>query len=182
MVPFDFPLRTQDMLHRFIGIDYTEVGHVPGDSYIDGEDKPLDQAPPQDPTPPTPPKPPTKPDEPAPPPTHTSEAEQAAADAAAWLAYRRSGEAALVVVVIAATIWGIFIWRSRRRRAKGYLGVRSEEPYDDRGGDVEAAREFDESELDDLGPGGKGRYALEDDDEDEEDGERRDGRTNGHVT
>jgi carboxypeptidase D len=182
MVPFDYPKRAQDMLHRFMGLDTTKTGSPSGDSYIDGEDKEVAQPPPNSNNPPPPNPSPPKPADPTP----TSAAEKEKIDAAKWAAYQRSGEAALVVVAIAAVLWGFFVWRARRRRRVGYQGVRSEEPYDDRppgGGaqrDVEAAREFDEAELDDLTPGGKGRYALDEDDE--EDGGEGGGRTNGHIT
>lgn len=188
MVPFDYPKRAADMLTRVMGIDYASVGRPIGDSYIDGEDRePARPSPPSPPKPPTPPTPPTPPKQPSPPKSTepATEEEQAKLDAATWAAYQRSGEAALAIVIVAAGAWGIFIWRSRRRRVSGYKGVRTDEPYDDGDDgrrvrrDVEAAREFDEAELDDLGPGGKDRYALTD--EDEEDG-RTGGRANGHVT
>jgi len=185
MVPFDYPKRAADMLTRVMGIDYASVGSPIGDSYIDGENK--EAVRPSPPSPPKPPTPPTPPKQPSPPETTkpATEKEEAKLEAATWAAYQRSGEAALAVVIIAAVAWGIFLWRSRRRRMSGYKGVRADEPYDDGDDgrrvrrDVEAAREFDEAELDDLRPGAKDRYALTE--EDEEDG-RIGGRANGHVT
>lgn len=176
MVPFDVPDRAADMLARFIGVDYSKLGQPPGDSYIEGSDKNVVGNPsndsPQRPSQPSPPKA----SEPA------SAEEKERLQAATWAAYQRSGEAALAVVAVAAVAWGIFIWRSRRRRRVGYKGVSTDEPYDDgddrRRRDLEAAREFDEAELDDLTPPDKDRYTLEDDEEDV----REAGRANGHVT
>lgn len=175
MVPFDVPERAADMLTRFIGVDYTKLGQPAGNSYIEGEDKDAVNPPgsaPQRPSPASPPKS----SEPA------SAEEKDRLQAAAWAAYQRSGEAALAVVVVAALAWGIFVLRARRRRRVGYKGVRTDEPYDDgdsrRHRDVEAAREFDEAELDELTPPDKDRYTLEDD----EDDVREAGRANGHVT
>ncbi|KAG7118732.1 Pheromone-processing carboxypeptidase KEX1 like protein [Verticillium longisporum] len=109
-------------------------------------------------------------------------------DEAKWKAYYRSGEIVLVIVVIAAGLWGWYIWRDRRRRS-GYQGVaggdvagpghragaRGLDRFQDRrtGRDVETG-DFDESELDDLhvetpreGPN-KEAYAIGDDSDEED--------------
>jgi len=88
-------------------------------------------------------------------------------EAAKKSAYYKSGEIALVVVAIAATAWGYYIWRERRHRA-GYKGLfGGEAPMavagtSGRSGmglegfrnkrlsrDIEAG-DFDESELDEF--------------------------------
>lgn len=187
MVPFDYPRRTRDMLDRFMGVDIASIGGKPADSVLDGEKSP-----------------PTSvgghPNS-----TAAQEAEADKLQQATWRAYRRSGEVALFFVVVAALAWGYFIWRDRRRRA-GYSGLFGSDPHD--GGmasglgldgysdrrnksrqdrDVEAARAFDEAELDDLtSPNGPRkdleteRFGLEDS-EDEDEGHGRQGRANGHV-
>jgi carboxypeptidase D len=80
---------------------------------------------------------------------------------AEWKAYYRSGEVALVVVIIVAVLWGIFLWRTRR--STGYKGADGDEGREslltgmgldnfrrkERRADIEAA-DFDERELDDL--------------------------------
>ena len=186
MVPFDYPKRARDMLDRFIGGDVQSIDGKPKYSIIEGEDEKGVQ--------PEPGK------EQPPPPNQTNgavdnskptETEAEKIQAAKWEAYRRSGEAALVVVLIAATGWGIFVWRDRRRRRRqGYKHVSGADPGDrDRNAsrlglsgaeerfrrrerDVEEAREFNEEELDDLSPDGvsKERYALTDEDDDADDG------------
>ncbi|KAG9958912.1 hypothetical protein KCU78_g24598, partial [Aureobasidium melanogenum] len=77
---------------------------------------------------------------------------------ATWKAYYKSGEVALVVVVIAVAAWGYFIWR-QRRSAAGYRGLSLNPDMDGMGlnserrkqarRDLEAA-DFDEAELDEL--------------------------------
>lgn len=169
MVPFDYPMRTQDMLHRFMGVKRN------ADSFIEGEtpnnsnnnnnnnnNNPATTASPSS--------------NPSSFPTTTPQESQIAA-AATWTAYRRSGEAALVVVILVALAWGFFVFRDRRKR-RGYRGVFSSEPYDDvdRDGQVaqrrdveaEAAAPYDERELDELTEQG-GRFGLDDDEEDSED-------------
>ncbi|TKA23477.1 Pheromone-processing carboxypeptidase kex1 [Salinomyces thailandicus] len=168
MVPFDYPRRTRDMLDRFMGVDIASIGGQPADSRIDGEKAHPETSVAQNST-------------------LAQEAEDEKVQAAKWSAYQRSGEAALAIMVIAVVFWGYFIWRARRRRA-GYRSVFGSDPYDGGLGldghgsrgkfredpDVEAAREYDESELDDLG-GKRRRQDLEEepfdvgDDEDEED-------------
>lgn len=150
MVPFDYPRRTRDMLDRFMGVDISAIGGEPYDSRIDGEKGPLVSVGGHPNS--------TKAEE-----DKTKELKQAE-----WKAYYRSGEVALVVVVIVAGLWAFFIWRDRRRRA-GYKGV---QPGDEgresliagmgldnfrrRNGtrDLEAA-DFDENELDDMDDGPK---------------------------
>ncbi|KAB5577623.1 Alpha/Beta hydrolase protein [Coniochaeta sp. 2T2.1] len=155
MVPFDYSRRTRDMLDRFMGVDISSIGGVPTDSRLDGEKGPE-----------------TTVGGAAGNGTAAQEAEKEKLDAAKWQAYRKSGGIVLVIVIIAAGIWGWFIWRDRRKRS-GYLGLAGGEtagrngriPTGDRirgglenfrhkrggagGRDVEA-QDFDESELDDL--------------------------------
>jgi len=153
MVPFDYPRRTRDMLDRFLGVDIASIGGTPADSRIDGE-KGLETSVGGHPNS-----------------TVAEEAEKERLQKATWLAYYKSGEVALVVVVIAAAAWGWYVWRDRRRRA-GYRGLNATgnghvlrggvgrahagfgmglEGFRNKtmDGDIEAA-DFDESELDDL--------------------------------
>jgi carboxypeptidase D len=154
MVPYDYARRTRDMLDRFMEVDISSVGGTPADSRLDGEKGPE-----------------TTVGGAAGNTTAAQEAEQAKLNAAKWAAYQKSGEIVLVIVIIAASAWGYFVWRERRRRHLGYMGVaggesngRARRPGG-RGGqrgtaldnfrnkrsgrDVEAA-DFDEGELDDL--------------------------------
>jgi carboxypeptidase D len=147
MVPFDYPRRTRDMLDRFMAVDISVIGGDPSDSRIDGEKGPLVSVGGHPNS--------TKAEA-----DKTKEVKQAQ-----WKAYYRSGEVALVVVIIVASLWGFFIWRDRRRRARsGYGGVDGGDEGRESlmGGmgldnfrrqknrrDVEAA-DFDERELDDL--------------------------------
>lgn len=153
MVPFDYPRRTRDMLDRFLGVDIASIGGTPADSRIDGE-KGLETSVGGHPNS-----------------TVAEEAEKERLQKATWRAYYKSGEVALVVVIIAAAAWGWYVWRDRRRRA-GYRGLNgAANGHVSRGGvgrahagsgmglegfrnktmdgDLEAA-DFDESELDDL--------------------------------
>jgi carboxypeptidase D len=151
MVPFDYPRRTRDMLDRFIGVDIASIGGTPADSRIDGE-KGLETSVGGHPNS-----------------TAAEEAERLRLQKATWRAYYKSGEIALVVVIIAAGLWGWYVYRDRRRRG-GYVGIfggSGQRPSRERpgsrgmglerlrnkrvGGDVEAA-DFDESELDVLEP------------------------------
>ncbi|OJD19259.1 hypothetical protein AJ78_00789 [Emergomyces pasteurianus Ep9510] len=146
MVPFDYPRRTRDMLDKFLGVDITEIGGSPADSRIDGEKGPTTSvgAHPNS--------------------TAAAEREKEKMKSAAWKAYYKSGEVALIVVAIAAIIWGVFIWRSRRQKRRNrtheYRGIypmlgssstgslaRFSNKRSRAGNDVEAA-DFDESELD----------------------------------
>ncbi|CAK7226852.1 Cell death protease [Sporothrix curviconia] len=178
MVPFDHPRRTRDMLDRYMGVDISSIGGTPTDSRLDGEKG-----------------------------TETSvggavgnstsqqAAEQAKLEKAKWQAYRKSGEIVLVIVAVAATAWGYYVWRERRKASRaGYRNVAGASTSDTRlpmvqnGGsrlenfrnrrsnrDLEAG-DFDENELDDLHvttPTEEDRrYSLGgDSDEDEEDDE-----------
>jgi carboxypeptidase D len=145
MVPFDYPRRTRDMLDRFLGVDIGEIGGTPADSVIDGEKGPLTSVGGH--------------------PNSTKAEEDKAQQLkeAEWKAYYRSGEVALVVVIIVAILWATFLWRSRRRSSTGYQGADGDEGREslltgmgldnfrrkERRADVEAA-DFDERELDDL--------------------------------
>ncbi|EMC97133.1 hypothetical protein BAUCODRAFT_87777, partial [Baudoinia panamericana UAMH 10762] len=156
MVPFDYPRRTRDMLDRFMGVDIASIGGTPADSRIDGEKAGLETSVGGHPNS-----------------TSAEEVAQEKADAAAYKAYARSGEAALTVLIIAIVAWFVVRWRMRRKRT-GYKSLFGSDPYDGLNGgplasglgldsvsrasagryreerDVEAARDFDESELDDL--------------------------------
>ncbi|EEQ86838.1 carboxypeptidase D [Blastomyces dermatitidis ER-3] len=146
MVPFDYPRRTRDMLDKFIGVDITDIGGNPADSRIGGE------------------KGPTTSVGGHPNSTTAAEREKEKMKSAAWKAYYKSGEVALIVVAIAAIIWGVFIWRSRRQKLRNpsheYRGIYpmlgssssgSLPRFSNKRGrsadDVEAA-DFDETELD----------------------------------
>ncbi|CAI6338718.1 unnamed protein product [Periconia digitata] len=151
MVPFDFPRRTRDMLDRFMNVDISAIGGDPSDSRIDGEKGPLISVG----------------DHPNS--TKAEEDKTKSLKEAEWKAYYRSGEVALVIVVIIAGLWGYFVWRDRRRRAKaGYSGVEGDEGRESlimgmgldnfrrrtEHRDVEAA-DFDERELADLDGGSR---------------------------
>jgi carboxypeptidase D len=141
MVPFDWPRRTRDMLDRFIGVDIASIGGVPADSRIDGEKAGSETSVGGHPNS-----------------TLAQEEQKQKLSDAEWRAYYKSGEAVLVVVIIAASLWGWWVWRGRRReRQRGYISVplanghgpleafRSKRSIED----VEAA-DFDENELDNL--------------------------------
>ena len=172
MVPFDHPRRTRDMLDRFIGVDIASIGGTPSDSRIDGE-KGLETSVGGHPNS-----------------TSAQKAEKTKLEEAKWAAYYKSGEVALMVVIILASAFGWYVWRDRRRRA-GYQGLfggsssnlgLSGNPLHRR--DVEAV-DFDESELNDLhvvGPredGLEDRYSIEGSSGDEEG--KTDEKSNGHV-
>lgn len=182
MVPFDYPRRSRDMLDRFIGVDIESIGGKPTDSRIDGEKGNEVSVGGHANS------------------TTAAEAEKDKLKAATWAAYRRSGEVALVIVLIAAGAWGYFIYRDRQRRA-GYRGVNGGDAFDGAAGmvsglgldgvrnkfheqrDVEAARDFDEAELDDLTEDGRkemsgSKFGIgEDEDEADEHGRL----SNGHA-
>ena len=171
MVPFDYPRRTRDMLDRFMNVDIASIGGIPTDSRIDGE-KGMETSVGGHPNS-----------------TSAEKQEAERLEEAKWTAYYKSGEVALVVVIILATAWGFYVWRDRRRRA-GYdslFGGSSANLFRKKGRDVEAA-DFDESELDDLhvaSPEGQEdgveeRYSLGGDSEDEDIG-RQNGHANGHT-
>ncbi|KAJ5151820.1 hypothetical protein N7492_010115 [Penicillium capsulatum] len=164
MVPFDQPRQTREMLDRFMKVDIGSIGGRPADSRIDGEKLPVTSVGGH------------------PNSTVAQEQEQQKIKDTERHAYTKSGEAILVVVIIGVTVWGFFIWRSRRSH-RGYRGVRHA-PMDlhsesvlDRfhnkrsATDVEAG-DFDEAELDQLHSPGVERehYAVGDaSDEDEGD-------------
>lgn len=152
MVPFDYPRRTRDMLDRFMGINIEAVGGVPVDSQIDGEKGPLTSVG----------------DHPNS--TKAEEDKTKQLKEAEWQAYYRSGEVALVVLIIVGGLCCFFLWRSRRANRE-YKGVENDEGREslltgmgldnfrrkERGQDLEAA-DFDERELDDLHQGKRGNY------------------------
>lgn len=140
MVPFDQPRQTRDMLDRFINVDIASIGGRPADSRLDGEKLPQTSVGGH------------------PNSTVAEEKEQQRIKQTEMHAYTKSGEAILVVVIIGVTVWGFFIWRSRRSH-QGYQGVRGTEMRNasalDRfhnkhsTADIEAG-DFDEAELDQL--------------------------------
>lgn len=180
MVPFDYARRTRDMLDRFMQVDIASIGGAPTDSRIDGE-KGLETSVGGHPNS-----------------TAAAEAEEERLEAAKWNAYYKSGEIVLVIVIIAASAWGYYIWRERRQRA-GYAGIfGGDTPMALAGArsgprgaaglenfrnkrsprDVEAA-DFDESELDDLhvrsptdGDMDRDRYSVGSASDDEDTGKR----------
>ncbi|KAK5688731.1 Cell death protease [Elasticomyces elasticus] len=186
MVPFDYPRRTRDMLDRFMGVDIGSIGGTPADSRIDGEKAGSETSVGGHSNS-----------------TSAEEAAQEKADAAAYQAYKRSGEGALTVMIICLLVVGFFWWRGRRRR-QGYKSVfggggggGGDGPmagglgldggrYREDAGDVEAARDWDEAELDDLS-GRRKRDQRETDEafglaEDESEDEGEGGkRGNGHT-
>ncbi|KAK5740429.1 Cell death protease [Elasticomyces elasticus] len=184
MVPFDFPRRTRDMLDRFMGVDIASIGGSPADSRIDGEKAGSETSVGGHSNS-----------------TSAEEAAQEKADAAAYQAYKRSGEGALTVMIICLLVVGFFWWRGRRRR-QGYKSVFGGGSGGGEGGmasglgldggryreegDVEAARAWDEAELDDLSNGGRRKrgqretdeaFGLAEDESEDEDLKRG----NGHV-
>ena len=173
MVPFDYPRRTRDMLDRFLGVDIASIGGKPADSRIDGE-KGVETSVGGHPN------------------STAGEQEEAEKlEQAKWDAYYKSGEVALIVVIILASAWGFYVWRDRRRRA-GYEGLfggtNSVMLRKRQGRDVEAA-DFNESELDDLHvaspdpqeEGVEERYSIGGASSDEEDKGHANGHANGHM-
>lgn len=114
MVPFDEAERSLDMVNRFMGVDYDYVKGGSQRSTIDGENanKSGGNA------------------------TLTPEEEQQKLDETRWHAYYRSGEVALVVVIIAAGVWIWWVIR-QRRRMKGYKGLLSRVPDEDGADDAD---------------------------------------------
>lgn len=140
MVPFDFARRSRDMLDRFMKVDIASIGGAPADSRIDGEKLPQTSVGGQANS------------------TAAQEEENQRLKDATWKAYAKSGETALVIVVIGVSVWGYFIWRSRRNNRQGYREVRQRgrggsalERFRNRshGNDIEAG-DFDETTLDQL--------------------------------
>ncbi|KAL9102598.1 MAG: hypothetical protein Q9163_002278 [Psora crenata] len=167
MVPFDYPRRSRDMLDRFLGVDIASIGGKPADSRIDGE-KGVETSVGGHPNS-----------------TAAEKAEEQKLGDAKLEAYYKSGEVALIVVVILATIFGWYVWNDRRKRA-GYRGLFGgsndtlprHKPH---GRDVEAA-DFDEAELDHLhvaSPRDENRYGLEGSSSDDD--ERQEGEANGNA-
>ncbi|EED20240.1 pheromone processing carboxypeptidase KexA [Talaromyces stipitatus ATCC 10500] len=102
MVPYDWPRRTRDMVDRFINVDIANIGGTPADSRLDGEKLPQTSV--GNTT------------------SSTSESDQVDQEKlkdAEWKAYAKSGEAALIVVIIGVSVWGFFIWRARQRASRG---------------------------------------------------------------
>ena len=135
MVPFDYPRRSRDMLDRFLGVDIASIGGKPADSRIDGE-KGVETSVGGHPNS-----------------TSAEKVEAQKLEDAKWEAYYKSGEVALIVVVILTAIFGWYVWNDRRKRA-GYQGLFAASngalsQHKPRGRDVEAA-DFNEAELDDL--------------------------------
>jgi carboxypeptidase D len=179
MVPFDYPRRSRDMLDRFMNVDIASIGGTPADSRIDGE-KGVETSVGGHPNS-----------------TAAEQAEKDKLEEARWAAYYKSGEVALIVVIILASAFGWYVWRDRRRRA-GYhglfggsdsqllpsgMGLGGHSRSGRNGRDVEAA-DFDESELDDLhvvepreeGEGAaEERYSLGGDSDEEDE------KVNGHA-
>ena len=153
MVPFDYARRTRDMLDRFMGVDISSIGGQPTDSRLDGEKGPE-----------------TTVSGAAGNGTAEQAAEKAKLDAAKWEAYQKSGEIVLVIVAVAAAVWGYYIWKDRRKRQEyqalasgenGSAGGRLVTSERSSGSGLEGFRakhsprdleagDFDESELDDL--------------------------------
>ncbi|KAL8874257.1 MAG: hypothetical protein Q9174_000377 [Haloplaca sp. 1 TL-2023] len=181
MVPFDYPRRSRDMLDRFMNVDIASIGGTPADSRIDGEKAPSTSVGGH------------------PNSTVAEEAEKDKIEKAKYAAYYRSGEVALVFVVIAAVAWGWFVWSQRRKRA-GYQGLfGGSSSYLPRmnggrfrdhqgvpnGRDVEAA-DFDEGELDDLHvkeprEEGTQRYSIGGESSEDDVGDSRKAGANGHA-
>ncbi|KAF3936640.1 hypothetical protein ABW19_dt0203395 [Dactylella cylindrospora] len=166
MVPFDVPMQSLDMLDRFVGVTKDGLGHIPmkpsGKQSTDAGSGSI-------------PSNATLTDE-------EEKAEQEKLEKERWKAYYRSGEIALVIVVIAAGVWGWWIWKQRRAAADGhtngiaYTGL-SQGKRSGRRGDLEDG-DFDESELDDLHvaspvfdreAAGEERYSIGGDSDDSDD-------------
>lgn len=185
MVPFDYARRTRDMLDRFMGVDISSIGGSPTNSRIDGA-KGIETSVGGHPNS-----------------TAAQETESAKLEAAKWSAYYKSGETALVVVIIAASAWAYWIWRERRKRA-GYhglfgddtpmaLGIARRNTQSDnlvlKNGRVDRMRrnveaaDYDESELDELHLPTTGdlegvHYSIGSSSDDEDDEEKN---KNGHL-
>lgn len=175
MVPFDYPRRSRDMLDRFMGVDIASIGGEPTDSRLDGV-KGVQTSVGGHPNS-----------------TTAEQAEKAKLEEAKWHAYYKSGEFALIVVIILASAWAWYVWRDRRRHAgyQGLFGGSSGGPMPSlHARDVEAA-DFDEAELDNLNGGTPAsgveerRYSLggESSEDEGKGGEHKllNGQSNGHV-
>ena len=163
MVPFDYPRRTRDMLDRFLGVDIASSGGKPTDSRIEGEEAGPETSAGGHPNS-----------------TAAIEDEKEKVKEAELRAYYRSGEAALVFVIIAAALFGWWVWRGRRKaRGQGYVSLPLANGSMPKGrGDIEAG-DFDENELDNLDPNRRrtnmeaSHYDLASDSEDEDEGRPR---------
>lgn len=177
MVPYDVPRQSRDMVDRFMRVDIASIGGSPADSRIDGEKLPQTSVGGH------------------PNSTAAEQQEKERIKETEWKAYAKSGEAALIVVIIGVSVWGFFIWRSRRHH-RGYRGVYQKETshngssvlerfHNKRSGtnDVEAG-DFDESELDDLHSPGLDRehYAVGDDSDEDEQRPSRPGQAQDHLS
>lgn len=142
MVPFDAPRQTRDMLDRFMNVDIASIGGRPADSRIDGEKLPQTSVGGH------------------PNSTAAEQEEKQKIKDTEMHAYAKSGEAILVIVIIGVSVWGFFIWRSRRSH-KGYRGIRAQDMemragsalhqfQNKRSASGVEAGDFDESELDEL--------------------------------
>lgn len=159
MVPFDMPRQSRDMLDRFMKVDIASIGGMPTDSRIDGEKLPQTSVGGQANS------------------TAAEKHEKEKLKATEMHAYTKSGEAILVIVIIGVTIWGFFIWRSRRA-SKGYRGVKDDHAdgsllnrFAQRSGRDVEANDFDESELDNLHSPDGNHYAVGDESDDEHENE-----------
>ncbi|KAF5014280.1 hypothetical protein F66182_14796 [Fusarium sp. NRRL 66182] len=166
------------MVDRFINVDIANIGGTPADSRLDGEKLPQ-----------------TSVGNTSSSTSETDQIDDAKLKDAEWKAYTKSGEAALIVVIIGVSVWGFFIWRARQRAArqgtsptkKGYRsvyrgGVDNNSSSDGAGllgrfrnqssnggsRDLEA-RDFDEAELDSLTPELDRDHYVIGEEEDEED-------------
>lgn len=177
MVPFDLPRQSRDMVDRFMRVDIASIGGSPADSRIDGEKLPQTSVGGH------------------PNSTAAEQQEKERIKETEWKAYAKSGEAALIVVIIGVSVWGFFIWRSRRHH-RGYRGVYQNDNSGSsvlerfhnkrsRANDVEAG-DFDESELDDLHSPGLDRehYAVGDDSDEDDTNQRptRTGQAQDHLS
>jgi carboxypeptidase D len=164
MVPFDNPRQSRDMLDRFMNVDIASIGGQPSDSRIDGEKLPQTAVGGQTNS------------------TAHEKDEKEKLKQTEMHAYTKSGEAVLVIVIIGVLVWGFFIWRNRRTRARrGYRGVSDNDVLENSsilnrfqnkrsGRDVETG-DFDESELDQLHSPGVERenYAVGETSDDDDD-------------
>lgn len=163
MVPYDVPRRSRDMFDRFIKVDIASIGGQPAESRIDGEKLPQTSVGGH------------------PNSTAVEQQEKEKLKQAEWKAYAKSGETALLVVIVGVSLWGFLIWRSRRRNRR-YREVYQNGSANSRSvldrfrnkrseaTDIEAG-DFDESELDRLHPPEteRERYSIGEDNSDEED-------------
>lgn len=147
MVPFDYPRRSRDMLDRFMGVDIASIGGTPTDSRIDGEKSHSETSVGGHPNS-----------------TAAIEDQKQKLHDAELKAYYRSGEAALVVVIIISAIFGWWVWRSRRGNKVDLqgLGQYMSLPRVQDGDRMPASKErdveagdFDENELENI-PMGRG--------------------------